>query len=241
MQLTNDPAIQGIITFQFMFDIVVTESLCDDIVKAADIIEHICIEHDIENKDSIFEVKLFNLYKGFQLVHTLPCDTLITEDLIKNLHKVLMEGKWFIKNEPGRYRTFQVKPAGSSDDSLYAQPVAIRHRLLHLCNVVNECMVTHKTIEERIHIAAWFLVKFLRIHPFVNGNGRAGRLLMYFILRDVSVIPCGLCIGTSTKRNRERYIKALELFNQKKDASDMCTLTLHSLIWSASTLNDICE
>lgn len=238
--MSLDLHVQEIITYKFLMEIVITEALCEteEIDMASEIIEYICTRglERCHIPDSIpkLEWKLYNLYKGFDYIHRLPKDTMITEDLIIELNSILMGSQT-------TYRDIQVKPAGSSDDTLYAQPASIPFRLKSLCETTNQYRMTHTTLQERICLSAWFLVEFLRIHPFINGNGRTARLLMYLIIKEQSVIPCGLCIGSSLKRNRERYLKALEIFDRKKEASDMCTLAIHSLLWSSATINDICH
>ena len=59
---------------------------------------------------------------------------------------------------------------------------------------------------------------FVQIHPFVDGNGRVGRLLMNLIL-----MRFGYPIAIITKDDRERYYDALET-SQTSDLSPFVAL-----------------
>jgi len=44
-----------------------------------------------------------------------------------------------------------------------------------------------------------FLTHFLQIHPFTNGNGRVARLLISWLMVDLSVVPVPLLTTISTR------------------------------------------
>ncbi len=69
----------------------------------------------------------------------------------------------------------------------------------------------NKYILHPLELASVFHYRFERIHPFSDGNGRVGRLLMNFIL-DMADFPM---IDISVK-NRVKYIKALSQKNSKQ-------------------------
>lgn len=58
-----------------------------------------------------------------------------------------------------------------------------------------------------IEIAAWTHAEFVRIHPFIDGNGRTGRLLMNYQLLTHGYLPISVA-----KENRLDYYNALEAF-----------------------------
>jgi len=63
-----------------------------------------------------------------------------------------------------------------------------------------------------IVVAAYFHAEFEAIHPFVDGNGRAGRLLMNFMLKKAGYPPITIFL-----KYRQRYYQALEKARKEKD------------------------
>lgn len=70
---------------------------------------------------------------------------------------------------------------------------------------------TKKSQEENVNpilLAAEFHYKFIRIHPFDDGNGRTARILMNFILMKFGYPPT---IIKSDKESKEEYFAVLQL------------------------------
>ncbi len=76
--------------------------------------------------------------------------------------------------------------------------------------------------EHPIIIAATFHYRFIRIHPFDDGNGRMARLLMNMILikhgYTVAVVPVG---------EREQYIGILEQADKTEDLAEFISYIAH--------------
>lgn len=98
----------------------------------------------------------------------------ITEDNIRKLHLILMNGIW---QNAGQYRDHQVRIAGSNVTT--TNPVKVPTLMTNFIYDVNK-----KPMNTLAHLAKTH-AQFEQIHPFSDGNGRVGRLLMIFIaLRD---------------------------------------------------------
>lgn len=96
----------------------------------------------------------------------------ITREFIKNIHKNLMEN---IDNRTG-YRTFDLHVFKSRFKTSPFQYIETDIDLL---------LELYKKYEKKLHplvLAAIFHHKFENIHPFADGNGRTGRMLMNYIL-----------------------------------------------------------
>ncbi len=71
--------------------------------------------------------------------------------------------------------------------------------------------VTHKGIYHPLELAFRFHHHFERIHPFADGNGRVGRMLLNYILIKNKYYPVII-----RKTHRNQYLKALEAADNKK-------------------------
>lgn len=109
-------------------------------------------------------------------------DNNLTEDIIKKFHKILKEGtmdsrkEWFMV---GDYKKI-VNEAGQMQTSSPKQTPKDMAKLMEWYNSLKK--VTMKDIIE-------FHYKFERIHPFQDGNGRVGRIIMFKECLKNNIIP----------------------------------------------------
>lgn len=97
----------------------------------------------------------------------------LSEWQIKNIHSLIMKG--IDQEEAGRYRRENVVISGAS----MTPP-----DFLHIDREMQQLIQWHER-SARMHVierAAELHARFVKIHPFVDGNGRTGRLLMNFEL-----------------------------------------------------------
>jgi len=102
----------------------------------------------------------------------------ITKKLICALHALVVKDtlKPSLTKEIGRYRSVQVYIRGVEIIPPKPKEVAQEMKLL---------LAWYSLNKKKVHpfvVAAYFHIVFEAIHPFVDGNGRVGRLLMNFIL-----------------------------------------------------------
>ncbi len=99
----------------------------------------------------------------------------ITERTIKEIHALVLHG--INREYAGRYRTVPVMISGSQH--VPPQPYLIEKQM-------EDFMIKFKEMEkEKVHpvlIAAYLHDELVRIHPFIDGNGRTSRLLMNLCL-----------------------------------------------------------
>lgn len=119
----------------------------------------------------------------------------ISEELAKELHFVVQKR---IAERPGTYKNFYnyIQP-----NSPTTPPQHVKQRLASL-------ILWYKENKNNLHpfiLASIFHMQFELIHPFADGNGRVGRLLMNHILTRKKYLP--ITIMEKTKQN---YYRALE-------------------------------
>ena len=137
------------------------------------------LEKDIVNVDDIIETA-----NHFRCIETIIdfASTPLTEDFIKNLHKMLKSGSsdsrkdWFVV---GDYKKMP-NEVGGMQTSL---PEEVESKVRKLIDRYNK--TDNKTLEDIIE----FHVIFERIHPFQDGNGRVGRLIMFKECLKYNIVP----------------------------------------------------
>jgi len=147
--------------------------------------------YDLQNTEKVF----FDILKAAK-------NTDITHELIIKIHSNLMEN---IDARKG-YRTTDVRVIHSHFDATPAPYVKTDMDIL--LRWYNQ----NKTKLHPLVLATIFHHKFEKIHPFMDGNGRTGRMLLNFILIKNDYPPI-----IFYKKNREDYLKAL----RKADESDL--------------------
>lgn len=115
---------------------------------------------------------------------------------IKNLHGLVLKG--IDDSEAGRYRSENVVISGAS-----TTPPGF----LHLNDEMTALIDWHSQSASLhpVRRAAELHTRFVEIHPFIDGNGRTGRLLMNFDLMKSGYPPAILL-----KEDRLRYYDALD-------------------------------
>jgi len=160
----------------------------------------------------------------------------LTESFIRELHSLLLQDSYKEsknadgvivprKISAGKYKTTTNHVETITGEIFYfATPEETPAKMFDLLNWYNE-KIKEKDVNP-ILIAAEFHYRFIRIHPFDDGNGRTARILMNFILMQFGFPP--VIIKTEDKAN---YFAALQL----ADAGNIeafITYIANNLIWS---------
>jgi Fic family protein len=120
--------------------------------------------------------ELLNYGSAFEFVsECLDSGDPITEAMIREIHRKLVEGVRGGKADPGNYRRIQNYVANSSTgEVIYTPPSAVEVPIM-----MSE-MVTWLNSDLEIHpvlISGIAQFQLVHIHPFLDGNGRVSRLL----------------------------------------------------------------
>ncbi len=132
-------------------------------------------------------------------------------DLIRSLHRQLMTGaRGEAYSNPGEFRAIQNHIGSSNEitDATYVPPPPLEmHGVLdQLIDYLNESKPRTPFVVE----AAWMHYQFEAIHPFLDGNGRVGRLLIALLLaaRHQVAHPL-LYLSPYFERRRDEYYRLL--------------------------------
>lgn len=118
----------------------------------------------------------------------------LDENIIKEIHYILMENIMV----GGIYRNVDVYISGSQHT-----PPNPSEMYNQIKNFYIDLQAENK--EEKIEFAAWTHAEFVKIHPFVDGNGRTSRLIMNYQLMANGYLPISI-----SKESRLDYFAKLE-------------------------------
>jgi len=151
---------------------------------------------------------------GLERVKTLP----VSVRLIREIHNILMEGVRGEHRTPGELRNSQnwIGPPGCTlNDATYVPPPAeeMKRALSDLEKYI------HSNPEEPPLVqCALIHYQFEAIHPFLDGNGRIGRLLINFFLCERGYLPQPLLyLSSFFEKYRNEYYSLLLAVSQKTD------------------------
>lgn len=166
------------------------------------------VENEVLNVDDVIET--VNHFRCIDLIID-HADDILSEKFIKELHLTLKNGTsdsrkdWFAV---GKYKKTP-NEVGGMDTALPEEVADKMKTLLKEYNVIKE-----KTLEDILD----FHVKFERIHPFQDGNGRVGRLIMFKECLKHNIVP--FIIEDNLKLFYYRGLK--EWDNEKGYLTDTC-------------------
>lgn len=134
----------------------------------------------------------------------------LSEYVIKNIHSLVLMNS---PEDKGQYRRIPVRIMGAYTEPV--QPYMIEPKMAELISD-NESRKSKMTVVERI---ARFHLEFEGIHPFIDGNGRTGRLIL-----NLELIRNGYPPINVKFTDRKRYYDAFDAFYRDGDTGAMIDL-----------------
>lgn len=132
----------------------------------------------------------------------------INEKVIKDIHYLVLANK---REDRGVYRRVPVRIMGATHEP--PQPYLIASKM-------EELLKKYKNSDEDIVTKlARFHIEFESIHPFIDGNGRTGRLLVNLELMKAGYPPIDIKFT-----DRLKYYEAFDEYHAKHNVSAMANL-----------------
>lgn len=132
----------------------------------------------------------------------------LDETIIKDIHALLMENIL----TGGVYRNVEVRISGAKHKP--PVPSEMYHQIKNFY-----ADMPYKVKENAIEFAAWTHAEFVKIHPFVDGNGRTSRMIMNYQLLASGFLPVSIA-----KENRLEYFEALEAYAVEGDLNPFANM-----------------
>jgi len=154
----------------------------------------------------------------------------IGENFIKQLHSILLDSVRGENKDRGQFRKIPVfigKPGATIENAIYIPPACSELQGL----ISNwEKYVNSRDEPDILVQTAIAHYQFEAIHPFLDGNGRIGRLLIPIILYERGLLSYPLLyVSEYFERNREEYYGFLRLVDTENDWDSWIRYFLASL------------
>lgn len=118
----------------------------------------------------------------------------LDENIVKDIHSILMENILV----GGVYRNVEVRITGAKHKP--PAPSEMYYQIKEFFSNINS-----KSDLNPIELAAWTHAEFVKIHPFIDGNGRTSRLIMNYKLMRNEFLPVSI-----NTEDRLEYFNLLE-------------------------------
>ena len=169
------------------------------------------------------------LREGTRLLQTLP----LSQRLVREIHKVLMSGVRGHNKAPGDYRRIAnwIGPLGCAVEDARFVPAG--------ANTLPDAMsgwerYMNADAPDRLVQLAIVHAEFEAIHPFLDGNGRLGRLIVPLFLYSHKLLAGPhFYLSAYLERHRSEYYERLLAISRDGDWTGWCAFFLRGLIAQA--------
>lgn len=171
--------------------------------------------HSLRESEDIVGYKQAFDFLYYAVKHQQP----VTEEFIKQLHEFVLHGD----DEAGKYRTIQ-NYVGSLTKIVFTPcpPSQVPGKMTEYVDKL-QADFHHNALAAQSNAIDWYClfhnladhhIQFENIHPFIDGNGRTGRLLLIYEMISMGLLPVDI-----RYEEREKYYSALNVYHDKEKYS----------------------
>jgi Fic family protein len=164
---------------------------------------------------------------------------LVTEIIIRELHKIITSDVPDENNIPGKYRNGIVHVGDKAHGGIYTPPKIledIKNLMREFTEWINSDELVQCTPFIRASLAHYY---FATIHPFWDGNGRTARLLEALLLQSANIKYAPRELSNYYYRNiDEYYISFSKSLKLKKDATPFLKFCLEASVDSQERIKE---
>ena len=167
------------------------------------------------------------LYTATDLMEKIP----LSQRLIREAHKVLLQGVRGYDKDPGNYRRIPdsvwIGPQNSTIESADFVPCPVEH----LPSAMGSWeFFIHADVQDLLVQLAIIHAEFEAIHPFLDGNGRMGRLLVPLFMVFKGLLPHPqFYLSEYLDLHRDEYYERLMAVSRDNDWTGWCSFFLRAL------------
>lgn len=171
----------------------------------------------VEGKPLKDHIEAKNHKEAFDFVKTLTekKSYQISENDILKIHREILKG--IDDSNAGIYRKVMVRILGSR--AVFPNPLKVPELMVEFTNWLQNEKNLHP-----VQVAADAHFKLVKIHPFIDRNGRTARLLMNLILMQNGFPPANILM-----EERKKYIDAVEKADLENDLSDFYDIIIETV------------
>lgn len=163
---------------------------------------------------------------GIKNLDTLP----LSENLIKKLHATLLKSGRGANKAPGEFRKIQVfigMPGADISEATYIPPTV--DGVIPLFSNLEKYLNSNEEKDNLVQIAIAHY-QFEAIHPFLDGNGRVGRLIISLFLYEKKLLAHPfLYLSEFFEEHRQTYYELLRNVSEKQDWENWIKFFLNAL------------
>jgi len=217
--ITLNPDIQDAITLSFTYH---TNSIEGSTLSEKETQAVLFNQATLPNKTLVEQMEAINHKAAWNfLLQHLQKSGLINIELMLKLHAILMNG---IRDDAGFYRQHPVRILGAK--TITANYIKVPQLMDELIKMVNQSDLPITYNIAKIHS------KFEQIHPFSDGNGRVGRLLIQAML-----IQANYPVAIIKQEKKQQYYDVLEHAQIKEDYEPLQDFLVTAMTFGIRLLN----